>query len=409
MKYKNEYKNNYHIYVTIIKVIFSSYVKIPFYTLDFNISNNFSPSEIYSRLIKNKIYINISKGKPPQNIPILLSLEKTIFSISEGHKQTYCSCFNNETSFSYNKINETVYHLIEKVYDKFILSTDNIKINDEIKIEKMKFALSMNEEKDYIDCGIIGLNFVNEFIKAYNNFTFINELKAKNLINRLLFYIIYETDNSGHIYFGDFPHEIYPEKYSINDFIKTNYDIYLNWYNFPFTFIKYGDNILHKNEIVELLYEENLMYGSLEYYNILKDNFFNEQIKLGFCKEDKFRYNSIFFYCNKNANLNKMENLILFNSDLNFTFILTYEDLFYKINETYFFLFYFNLEWAKGFRLGKIFFKKYNIIFDQDGKTLGIYKQYKSIEKRGFNYQILIIIVCVLIIIVMFFYIKYSI
>ena len=104
------------IYATIIKVIFSSYVKIPFYTLDFNISNNFSPSEIYSRLIKNKIYINISIGKPPQNIPILLSLEKTIFSISEGHKQTYCSCFNNETSFSYNKINETVYHLIEKLY-----------------------------------------------------------------------------------------------------------------------------------------------------------------------------------------------------------------------------------------------------------------------------------------------------
>ena len=77
----------------------------------------------------------------------------------------------------------------------------------------MKFVLSMNEEKDYIDCGIIGLNFVNEFIKAYNNFTFLNELKSKNLINRLLFYIIYETDNSGHIYFGDFPHEIYPEKF----------------------------------------------------------------------------------------------------------------------------------------------------------------------------------------------------
>ena len=34
-----------------------------------------------------------------------------------------------------------------------------------------------------------------------------------------------------------------------------------------------------------------------------------------------------------------MENLILFNSDLNFTFILTYEDLIYKINETYFFCF----------------------------------------------------------------------
>ena len=62
------------------------------------------------------------------------------------------------------------------------------------------------------------------------------------------------------------------------------------------------------------------MYGSLEYYNILKENFFNEQIKLGFCKEDKERYN-------------RMENLILFNSDLNFSFVLTYEDLFYKIND----------------------------------------------------------------------------
>ena len=372
-----------------------------------NISSNFSPSEIFSRLIENKIYINISIGTPPQNIPILLSLQKKLFSISEGHKHTYCNCFNNETSLSYNKLNEPVYYLNEKVYDRFILSTDDIKINNETKIDKMKFVLSMNEEKDYIDCGIIGLNFVNDFVKTYDNFTFLNELKAKNLINRFIFYIIYENDNSGHIYFGDLPHEIYPENYSINDFIKTNYDIYLNRYNFPFSLIKYGDNILHKNEIVELIYEENIMYGSLEYYNILKDNYFNEQIKLGCCKEDKFRYNSIFFYCNKNANLNRMEDLILFNSDLNFTFVLTYEDLFLKINDTYFFLFYFNLAWAKGFKLGKIFFKKYNIIFDQDGKTLGLYKQYKSIEKKGFNYQFLIIIFCVLIIIGLFLYIKY--
>ena len=75
------------------------------------------------------------------------------------------------------------------------------------------------------------------------------------------------------------------------------------------------------------------MYGSLEYYNILKENFFNEQIKLGFCKEDKERYNRIIFSCYKDANFGGMENLILFNSDLNFSFVLTYEDLFYKIND----------------------------------------------------------------------------
>ena len=29
----------------------------------------------------------------------------------------------------------------------------------------MKFVLSLNEEKDYKDCGIIWLNFINEDIK----------------------------------------------------------------------------------------------------------------------------------------------------------------------------------------------------------------------------------------------------
>ena len=76
----------------------------------------------------------------------------------------------------------------------------------------MKFVLSLNEEKYYTDCGIIGLNFINEDVKEYENFTFLKELKIKNLINNFIFYIIYETDNSGHIYFDDLPHEIYPEK-----------------------------------------------------------------------------------------------------------------------------------------------------------------------------------------------------
>ena len=83
---------------------------------------------------------------------------------------------------------------------------------------------------------------------------------------------------------------IYLMKYTLkSDFIKTNYDISFYRYNFPFTLIKYGENILLKNAFIELIYEENLMYGSLEYYSILKENFFKEQIKLGFCKEDKVR------------------------------------------------------------------------------------------------------------------------
>ena len=270
----------------------------------------------------------------------------------------------------------------------------------------MRFVLSMNENKDYIEYDIIGLYFINEDVKEYENFTFLNEYKNKNLIDKFVFYIIYETDNSGHIYFGDLPHDIYPEKYSINGFIKTNYDISFYRYNFPFTLIKYGENILLKNAIVELIYEENLMYGSLEYYNILKDNFFNEQIKLGFCKEDKVSNNRIFFSCNKDADLNRMKNLILFNSDLNFSFVLSYEDLFYKINNINFFLLHFNLAWAKGFKLGKIFFKKYNVIFEQDGKTIGIYKNYKTIEKKSFNYQILIFIFCFLIIIGLLLYLS---
>ena len=111
-------------YTTFIKVIFSSYVKIPFYTFAPNISNDVSPSEIFSKLNDNKIYINISIGTPPQNIPVLVSLQSILFFISEGHKQTYCKCYNNKTSFSYNKIDETIYHFLKKfMIESFYLRT----------------------------------------------------------------------------------------------------------------------------------------------------------------------------------------------------------------------------------------------------------------------------------------------
>ena len=66
--------------------------------------------------------------------------------------------------------------------------------------------------------------------------------------------------------------------------------------------------------------------------------------------------------------------------DINFTFSLTEEDLFYELDgKKYFLVLFQNLEsdyyqWI----LGKPFLKKYQMVFDIDKKTIGTYKAKKS-------------------------------
>jgi preprotein translocase subunit SecG len=66
---------------------------------------------------------------------------------------------------------------------------------------------------------------------------------------------------------------------------------------------------------------------------------------------------------------------------MNYTFNLTYEDLFISLNDKYYFLVIFHKKFYGDWVLGEPFLKKYNIIFDQKSETISFYTQ-SNIKKK---------------------------
>ena len=124
------------------------------------------------------------------------------------------------------------------------------------------------------------------------------------------------------------------------------------------------------------------------------------------------------FYCDKSDNFNidnikKFPTLYLEHIDLNYTFELTYKDLFSEKNNIYIFMIVCGMEDDDEWFFGNLFFRKYQFAFNQDSKIISFYKynsddgvdneeddfddKIKKIiikEKQNLLYIILIAILC---------------
>ena len=114
-----------------------------------------------------------------------------------------------------------------------------------------------------------------------------------------------------------------------------------------------------------------------------------------------------FYNCNQNINIRELKPISFYIESVNFTFQLTYEDLFYKHDNSYYFLVVFkitgfDLKWV----LGKPFLKKYQFVFDQNSKLVGFYTEFIKPEKEIKWEIILYILVGLLILISIIFVIK---
>jgi hypothetical protein len=86
--------------------------------------------------------------------------------------------------------------------------------------------------------------------------------------------------------------------------------------------------------------------------------------------------NLIIFHCDKNINITNFKNLTFILKDIDTEFTLTNEDLFIKYNDEYIFGLVFGLNFNKEepWILGKLFMKKFGLIYDLDRKIIGLYK-----------------------------------
>ena len=395
------------ILLLIIKLIIS-HITLPFFLNEISL-NNLNHSLIMESLYKTNLIINISLGSPEQNLQLIIkhSIFDLIIPSSQLKTKKPINKFNENVSLTYNKSKRRL-NPIEGIIESYESSdVFNFKTKNLSKVENINFLLVTNQSDNFINNGIFGLKPF-PISKKISNMNIIKQLKEKNIINNYDYYIHFLNEKQGEMIIGILPHENNNIKYNVNvnDYILIPViKNHLNVYKFYHDNIYYG-NIEVKSKFDSKLPNEleigiGLIRGSNSYKNIIEEKFFNISDK---CFIGKFldNYEYVFYYCDKNVNIKKFQDLTFIFKDFKFNLTLTYKDLFFEFGGYYYFLVYFHQQYNSGFTLGIPFFKKYLVTFNQDKKVIGFYRYLN--DKSYFNISWPLII-CIIIILIMTIYI----
>ena len=394
------------------------------------------PTETMRNLQCNKIYINTKIAEPNQNLKLYLRFNEYITYITEtnykkGDSITYefIRKKNNEEEVDFTPSNFQTDSLKSGYESKEILKLDKNIINDFyfILVDKLN-------NKDEIYESIIGLNIPESIIRPILfNTNILEQLKNNNFINKRIFSVFYfnkinneknknkNEDYDGQIIFGKLPHELNDEKQynEINKYYKF-YDENLNWINAEAGeyHIKWKikfDSIFAVNEpisdtITELIIEQNFFTGTPQFKAIIYKYFFDEFITKKICKEEKFysykdNFQYYYFICEKSLKSEfdrYKEDILVFKSkDLNEIFSFKFEELFFEYINKLFFGVIFDEYQMYGWKLGRLFFEKYPLIFSVDNKAIGYYKQIDIDNTKNKNFNKILIIILVIFIVLL--------
>ena len=359
-----------------------------------------SPTDIISKQMKNILMTEIRVGTESQKIKLRLEFENYIFYIAGKNSSSEIE-FDQKKSKTYQKLGKKAIIINKSNLEEAILSSDYIYYDkNNNKKYNTTFLLGTKTYQDKSG-GLIGLNLEDEKeIKEYEKYNFMNEIKRIGLIKDLYFTIKYSDKNSGTLIIGDLPHN-YNKNYK-----KENYkDIYADFSNNDLTwkikfdeiYIGIDENPQNKTKVHDYAYayfriEKNIIQATEEYRQILLKSFMTEQINNNLCFQTESHY-FYSYYCKKEADISKMKNIYLYNNKLEYTFVLTYKDLFYynEYDENQYLLIIFSSEpdeEENGYNdfwiLGEPFFRKYQFVFDKNSKRIGFYK---NIENQKINEQ----------------------
>ena len=349
--------------------------------------------------ITENIYIsNIKVGSPYQEIPIQIKFSINEFMIIPKEKKGYFQLNNSKTLHQLEKDFEQDFN--SQFFNKGILCWDNMLFENNIKITNLTFILGTNILKE-LKGGVLGLRK-----KTLNNLSdtisFIYLIKKRNLINSYSFHFIFNKENNGEIIIGNYPHEynneIFDKENLKNIYVKKNND-FIYW-NVKFNNIKFGNKDLNYDLNIQFNADLGGIIASENIFDFFINNFFNELILKNLCKifysSNKW-YKG--FYCDNNINIENFSNLYFYHKELNYTFNLNYNDLFIKEKDKLFFLIIFKHDSTDFFwEFGEVFFKKYQIIFDEEKGIIGFYNLKKI---KAFNYSLLFIFLLIILVILL--------
>ena len=383
-------KNILLLLVLYINAIHSlKYIIIPFKVQKYDYKED--KNGLLREYLYKDILINLSFGTPKQNIPLLAGMgEYSTFIVSNEASDFEGGSFNKESSTTYYtsvSINE-IYNY--QTFNEAYPSRDTLYLeNPETKIKNYEFFLVTKMGKNicylpYCEIltqpGVVGFKLApsETYNELVNNTNFIMQLKQKEIIDNYDFSFQLESPEKGVIIIGQKPHEYDNTHYKKDDFIFTKVTIdnekEKDW-GLKFDKIYFGDEEMATDKTMLLRFEYGVINGNRKWQEILEQNFFEELINENKCFKGK-GYNDghsyFHYYCDKDTNISSFKPFDFIINDLNYNITLTKDDLFVEDGDKILFLMIFgHPQPILGFPL----FKKYQLIFNQDTKTIGLYSK----------------------------------
>ena len=389
---KNEFLYLFLI-ISLFNIIHNKTIFIPFKQHPIYSQSSYDKSKFLEENISPKFVSNLRMGTPEIIIPSIFNIYDTysVIKPNEDYKNIYSNSDN-------------------ELYDPNKSSTyKNISLKDDAYIEYNRYKLIKEKIKLYTAPNLFNYEIINDF-EIYlrndnmNAFSFIDisnmknnfiiyQLKEKKIIDKSIISIKYINEYEGYYIIGNYPHiydkENYPiEKlmlYNIEIWGGKNFDVlasrvYISWKE---------ENNKYKEKRINLMngltfnLNLNLIIASEEYFNAVKDNFFNVYINKKICDYNIIPMSGrsyMVYSCIKTEDfdITKFPSLNFIFHGFNYIFELTYENLFLEINNVYYFLVSNDYHINENWKLGKPFLKKYQFVFDGDKKLAGFYNINKT-------------------------------
>ena len=390
------------IYFNLLGFAFT-YLNFPFKTkksIIENTENNIT--HLFRSLLPNNLYINIEIGEPGQTIETFLISKDIDFYVSEKSKN------NDRTNTTYPDVDDVGCELkdfFDKSNSKSLDITRNTKFyyyglkgnicydyfsfkdehNENIK-EKLEFILYQSTIGHRPS--VIGLQFPRG--KEENNF--FNILKEKDIINSYFWMINYTSEYEGNFIVGEQPHKFDPNNYKEDDLIighPYTYTAMQEKWGLRMDDILFNDTNFRPYHECYFYHELNIIIGIKKLEDEI-NNYLYDSINNGTCFKQYIKYPygpHKFYFCDKEKykeNMKYFPPLRFIHKEMNYTFELTYGDLFIEKYDKLILLIFFE-DNGNDWYLGKPFLKKYPLLMNHDMKIVGFYKSHGYYKNNELN------------------------
>ena len=369
--------NIFLIYIFSFKYVYSQIITFPFKRI---LSPIINETNFYSNYVDNKIITTIEIGTPPKKMEVQIKMQQYSLCIRKD------SIYEYKSSSSYKQNGDEFSHTTyNKDYERAIPSNETFILgNKNDKLYDLKFLLTSLTWNDMN--GIIGFQIQEKEQKTIN-YNLVPQLKRRGLIYKEIFFFNFnENNNDGELIIGQYPHlldsfkDIYfEEQIQTTGIHIQSEDIY---YNLIFRSVFWNGTELHNMITIEINIETGYIIGTKNFEDS-SIAFFSPHIKNNKCV--KKYVNKVYgaFICDDYPDLNieSFPDLIFYNSDMNYSFVFTYKDLFMKKdNKIYYMVVFDQRGYNNKWTVGNIFIKNTMMVFDMDKKLIGIYDKSKKKE-----------------------------